>query len=392
MSRISRNALIDSAKGLACIAIVWHHLAFYGPMSDLARQVVPGLIDWLYEYARMAVQVFLVLGGFLAAASLVSHHRLAVEGGARFAEPAQRIARRFVRLVVPYAVALVIAIVVQAAVHPWFDDASVSDVPDLWQLLAHALLLQGVVGEESLSAGVWYVAIDFQLFALTTLVLAVVSRAAAALRARGAGQALARCWPWALSGAQVFVVAGVAASLLYFNRDAGWDMWAVYFFGSYGLGMLAYWAVQSPRTLGAWSWALLIAALALVALELQWRPRIALAAVVALALIVVMRSRAMAGWQGWAPLNRLGQMSYSVFLVHFAVCVLVNAVESYFWPRSVVAALAGMMIAFGLSLMAGHVLYERVECRVPTWRSALRWQAGLVGTGLLTTALMAGLR
>ena len=33
MSRISRNALIDSTKGLACIAIVWHHLAFYGPMS-----------------------------------------------------------------------------------------------------------------------------------------------------------------------------------------------------------------------------------------------------------------------------------------------------------------------------------------------------------------------
>ena len=51
-----------------------------------------------------------------------------------------------------------------------------------------------------------------------------------------------------------------------------------------------------------------------------------------------------------------------------------------------------MGIAFVLSIAAGHLLYERVERHVPTWQSALRWQAGLVGTGLLTTALMAGLR
>lgn len=37
--------------------------------------------------------------------------------------------------------------------------------------MAHALLLQGIVGE-SLSAGVWYVSIDFQLFADTVLLLA----------------------------------------------------------------------------------------------------------------------------------------------------------------------------------------------------------------------------
>ena len=112
----------------------------------------------------------------------------------------------------------------------------------------------------------------------------------------------------------------------------------------------------------------------------------------ALLLVVAMRSPAMQRWQGWAPLSRLGQISYSVFLVHFAVCVLVNAVESYFWPQSVAAAMAGMGIAFVLSIAAGHLLYERVERHVPTWQSALRWQAGLVGTGLLTTALMAGLR
>ena len=386
MPNVQRSAFIDCSKGLACAAIVWHHLAFYGPMSDRVGQVLPGLIDWLREDARMAVQVFLVLGGFLAAASL------APRGHARFDDPGLRIARRFVRLVVPYAVALVLAIVVQAAVRPWFDHPSVSDDPGLWQLLGHALLLQGVLGAESISAGVWYVAIDFQLFALAILLLAGASTAAATLRARFGGDLLNRCWPWAVSAAQALVLLGVAASLLGFNLDAQWDMWAWYFFGAYGLGMLAYWAVQSPRPLGAWGWALLMLALVLAALALQWRPRVALAGATALALVIAMRLPAVLRWPGWPPLNRLGQISYSVFLVHFAVCVGVNAVESHFWPQSIVAAELGMLLAFVLSVAAGHVLYERVERHVPTWQAALRWQAGLVGTGLLTTALLSGMR
>ena len=72
-------------------------------------------------------------------------------------------------------------------------------------------------------------------------------------------------------------------------------------------------------------------------------------------------------------MNRLGQISYSVFLVHFAVCVAVNAVVSWFWPQALGAAAAGMVLAFALSIAAGHLLYERVECQLPSWQEALRW-------------------
>lgn len=385
MPAADRSALIDCTKGLACAAIVWHHLAFYGPLADAARPAMPALIDWLAEYARMAVQVFLVLSGYLTAANL------APQGHARFGDPWARVARRFVRLVVPYAVALLVAIVVAAAVRPWFDHESVSGEPSLWQLVAHALLLQNIVGEESLSAGVWYVAIDFQLFALAVLLLWGVQMLAAAVRARWGAQAVARWWPWSVTGAQALVVAGVAASLYGFNLDVQWDVWAVYFFGAYGLGMLAYWAVQSPRALGAWGWALLMAALVLGALALQWRTRIAVAGGLALAFVAAMRWPAMAAWAGWAQLRRLGRISYSVFLVHFSACLLVNAVVSSLWPGAVAPAVLGMVVAFLLSIAAGHLLYERVERHVPTWRTALRWQAGFVGAGL-AVALAAGLR
>lgn len=61
----SRNTALDQIKAVACLLIVCHHLAFYGPMADALRPVLPGLLTWLDDYARMAVQIFLVLGGYL---------------------------------------------------------------------------------------------------------------------------------------------------------------------------------------------------------------------------------------------------------------------------------------------------------------------------------------
>ena len=381
----TRSALIDCSKGLACAAIVWHHLAFYGPMSDVAHPAMPDLLDWLYEYARMAVQIFLVIGGFLAAASL------APQGLARFDSPWAKIGKRFVRLVVPYAVALMVTIVVSAAIRPWFDHESVSADPDLWQLLAHALLLQGIAGEESLSAGVWYVSIDFQLFAGTVLLLAGVRWVKQLALSRWGAQAVEHWWPWAVTGMQALVVLCAGLSLLNFNLDADLDVWAIYFMGAYGLGMMAYWAVAADKRLTAWSWALLIAALVIGALVYEWRDRIFLAGVTAVLLVIAMRTQAIASWRGFAPLRRLGEISYSVFLIHFSICLLVNAVVNHFWHDSVAAAVVGIPFAFVLSLVAGYALYELVERHVSSWSQALRWQAGLIGAGLLTT-LLAGLR
>lgn len=84
-----------------------------------------------------------------------------------------------------------------------------------------------------------------------------------------------------------------------------------------------------------------------------------------------------------APLVRLGQMSYSVFLIHFAVCLLVNAVVSSLWPTSPGANALGMVAAFALSLVAGQWLYRRVERHTPSLPTLLRWQASLVAAGVL---------
>ena len=82
-------------------------------------------------------------------------------------------------------------------------------------------------------------AIDFQLFLMATLLFAGVR----AVRVLGEHREAL--------GAQSLVVLGMAASLLVFNRQPALDMWGVYFWGSYGMGMVVYWAVRSRRT-GWW--------------------------------------------------------------------------------------------------------------------------------------------
>ncbi len=341
-------------------------------MPDTVWPLAPQFMAWCYDYARMAVQVFLVLGGYLAAASL------APASLARFEAAGVQIARRFVRLSVPYAAALLVAVAVAALVRPWLDGGSVPDSPNILQLLANALMLQDVLGQPALSAGVWYVAIDFQLYAVAVLLLAFARRAAGNAPQRAA-------WLGPL-----LVVFFCGASLLLFNRLVALDVWAIYFFGAYGLGMATWWAVHSRRP-GLWFFGL--AVLGAVALVLEFRPRILLAlgtsawlAFQAVSGLANANTKAQAACLA-TPLVWVGQRSYSIFLVHFSVCLAVNAVFETVWPSDPFAHALGLAIAFALSIAAGALLYQLVERHAASAWQALRWQARLLGGGTLVLAL-----
>lgn len=377
MPSAPRNAFIDAAKALACTAIVWHHLAFYGPISDTLAAAAPGLADWLVQYARMAVEIFLVVAGYLAVASFS-------RAAAQPPKPVwTHIAGRFRRLVVPYCAALSVVILVNALVQPWLDDPHmVGADPTLLQLVTHALLLNGVLGQESLSAGVWYVAIDFQLFALAALLLLGLPRL---LRRFGAadGWWSAHATAWV----QTVTVAGVALSLFWFNREPALDNWALYFFGAYALGLFAYWSAHAPTRRAACLWALLIGVVTALALAQDWRGRIFLAGVTALLLVLAQRAPALARWCRWAPIAFLARISYCVFLIHFALCLAANALVVNLWPDSVAAALLALPVTYLLALAAGWALHEGVERRARTWRVLPEWALGLIGLGLATALL-----
>ena len=353
-----RSFLPDLLRAVGCLLIVLHHLAFYGPMSDVVDESWPRLMDWLADDGRLAVQLFLVCSGYLAAASLADSYEM--DGR----QLLHLLWRRYLRLATPLLVALSLAVLVTESIREDFQHPSLSATPQWPQVLAHVFFLQHVLDMEALSAGVWYVAIDFQLYALTLLVLWGVS---AWGRWRPVGAAHWR--PQALC-LQV-ILALTLLSLLRWNLNTDLDLYGVYFFGAYGMGWLAHRARQSripPK-----GWAVLVA-LGLLAWWVDPRSRITTAWAVALLL-----AAAPAAWVQVTPVLGparrlvawLAQVSYAVFVVHYAVSLVVSALVTNFWAQSLAWNAAGMVLALALSVLGAALLHRWTERQPPSGRAWL---------------------
>ncbi|MDH6168313.1 peptidoglycan/LPS O-acetylase OafA/YrhL [Variovorax boronicumulans] len=370
-----RMPLLDVAKGLACAVIVGHHLSRYGPMPAGAYGLAPDFFGWLADDGRLAVQVFLVIAGFLAAASL------APDGLLRVDRPIARILQRYGRLVMPYLAALTVCVLVAALVRPWLDEDVVPASPSIGQLFAHGLLLQDLLGYESLSTGVWYVAIDFQLFALALVLVGLPAMLSPPTPGSTANPS-SRWMPVLL------VLALAVSSLVLFNRNASLDGTALYFFGAYGLGMLVFWIGRATR---ASTWQSAVALLLLMgagALAVEWRSRIATALVTALLIALAQHWHWLspAKWPVLAvPLQRLGRMSYSLFLIHFPVLLAMNALVANLAPHGPWLDLLGMVATFGLSVAAAALLYRWVESRPASWRGVFALFAALLVSGIVVS-------
>ncbi|MDP2171456.1 MAG: acyltransferase [Rhodocyclaceae bacterium] len=388
MHNCSRIPLIDTIKAVAAQLIVLHHLAWFGPMSDVAATASPLLStgqSWLAEYGRYAVAAFLAVAGYLAAQSL------SPQGLPRDKAPLRMIAQRYLRLVGPYAVALLLAMVSAALARQLMVHDSIGAAPDLWQFFAHLFLLHDLFDFEALSAGVWYIAIDFQLYALLVGLLWIAGRlqrrtaradfvgslprkrrliTVSSFRRKPESRefnnmdtGFRRC-DGLIGISLVLMVAFV--SLFYFNQRDAWDATALYFFGAYALGVGSSWAVQSARPYRFLS---LLALIGVATLIFDFRPRIAVALVVALTLGLAHLHMRSSVDNGSTVLASLGRTSYALFLVHFPVCLLINAVFHHLAPHNPQLNALGIVVAWGASNLAAILFYRHVELRL----SAL-WQ------------------
>jgi peptidoglycan/LPS O-acetylase OafA/YrhL len=312
-------------------------------MSDVVMRVFPGSIEWLYDRARLAVQVFLVCSGFLTAAGMAQMQTLTAQSGLVL------LWRRYLRLVLPLLAALSAAVLVSEIIRPWFDHSSLSAVPRWPQVLAHLTLAQHLLDMEALSAGVWYVAVDFQLYATALLVFFLSQR----LAARSA--ATPSAWRW-----QLWLLL-TAASLLWWGGHASLDDYALYFFSSYGLGFLAFKRRNVCFSGKTWGLVILLALLSWW-MDPRWRlvTALSVAAVLAHAPQTWLQAP-LAHNFGVKAVQWLSQRSYSIFVIHFSVSLAVNAVVSRMWPEQLWPNLLGMLASLGLSVCAGALLYQHVE-------------------------------
>jgi peptidoglycan/LPS O-acetylase OafA/YrhL len=338
-----RSAFIDNIKGMACLLIVFHHLAFYGPMSDVANAVIPKTIDFFFDYARLAVAVFLCVGGFLAGLKL-SEPNFFVKHSVQ-----QVIWQKYLRLVIPYLGAIALAIAASFVASRLMQHDSISAMPDVPQLLSHLFFLQNILGFESLSAGLWYVAIDFQLFAVCASLVFLVEKLSPA------------SWSYKSTRLISLIIfsALTIASVTFFNQHEAYDVWFVYFFATYGLGLLTAFLArsQSHRVL-----ILAVAAVTIFSLYYQdFRERLLLALLIAFLLFSSYESNWSKSKLWNNPLRKIGEMSYSIFLVHFPVSLVVSGVWVQLYPSDPWMNVLGMGLSALLSLLLAIPFYKYIE-------------------------------
>ena len=355
----SQYCLIDVLKVLAAQIIVLHHCVSYGELDSAAKELLPSVSTFLFDYGRYAVQVFLVVAGYLAAQSvgklMAIGHAHTNGFGTRLVM--QLALRRYLRLVGPYVVALLITIVCATLARQWSADEYIGQPETIAQVLAHLFLLQGVLGYESISAGVWYVAIDWQLFTALVVVYAVFKR------------------PMMRIGILAILI---LASLLYFNRHADYENSFIYFIGSYGLGILAYWASilnTINANLGWVSAKKVLLAIALIilvsALHSVWlRNYLALGITF---LLLYAGNRSYSHSQSWlaSAMQWASARAYCAFLIHFAFILLANTALVALHVQSPAIGLGFIALISVMSWIAAGYLYRWVELPIGRWRPAM---------------------
>ena len=354
-----RFVFIDALRGLAAIMVALHHIDRYGPLPEAADTLFPDWIPTAIEDGRVVVQFFLVISGFVIAYSL-RRTTISPRVAGQFA------VRRLIRLGLPYWI-IVFAVFALDMLAPRIGIPSANDpTPTAMQMMAHVFFLQDILGHGSVSAGLWFICIEVQFCLLYVVLLG-----------------LAQQLPWgkrtsagpAGSASLLLVFAPLAVvSLFMFNADVfdidvANDAWVSYFFGTFFLGIIAWWALDGtvPRA-AFWLYVLVV----LVRLAIFPTRQTTVALVAALMIYLAGRGGRLDRWLGARWLQYLGRISYSFFLVHYPVSHVVTSVGYRLTGDSPRAALGWLVLAFVLSLAAAQGFYVLVEA--PAFRLAKQWQ------------------
>ncbi len=286
-------------------------------------------------------QVFFVISGFVMAKTMSGRHWTRGEFG-RF------LAHRYCRLGLPYLAVIVLAMVACAIGRGWLPDELIGPPPKLSQLLAHTIFLQDILGYGSMSAGLWFVCINFQLGLLYALMLWMRDTL---VQSKTAGN-----WE-KLPLAAGFLLS--LCSLFYFNLHDPWSVWCVYYFGEFFLGVLAEAALRDPAMRKWFAGYVMIVAAALAE---HWRWRLTTSTCAGLLLYFSeLRGARQLWWSANGIVSYLGRTSYSLFLVHYPVLLVVAAVWMRMGWNSTSQIIGGLAIAFVASLAAAGIFYRFVE-------------------------------
>jgi peptidoglycan/LPS O-acetylase OafA/YrhL len=343
-----RLAGLDGLRGLAALYVVVNHVflrAFPGYPVDHA----PVWAAWLI-YGRFAVVVFIVLSGFSLALS-PARHGWRLDGISKFAR------RRARRILPAYWAALAFSLAVAWLIVPQPGNG----VPDAKSVLVNGLLVQNIVGAHSPNAAFWSMAVEAQLYLLFPLLLLAVRR-------------------WGATVMLAIVTLVVAAVGIFgphiprvdtFVIQSPPDLAALFAVGILAAGIVS---VGSTRRSWPWAWLALAAAVPVLAM-IRWQGSVwtlhhlfwvdlALGPAIAclLAGLATGRPAPLLHLLDARPIRSLGASSYSLYLTHAPIVVIVyEKIVAGRVPQGVPAFVVSLALVLPLTIVFARVFASVFE-------------------------------
>jgi peptidoglycan/LPS O-acetylase OafA/YrhL len=356
---------LDGIRGAAALFVVLHHcwlLSFPG----YPRNTGPWWLGWLI-YGHFAVVVFIVLSGFslAIAPSRAGWHLRSVGDFAR---------RRAWRILPPYWAALAFSL----AIAWWVVAQPLEHEPTAKSVVVHGFLVQDVFGSPSPNGAFWSIAVEAQLYILFPLLLFVRRRWGPALllvsmtaivvatSATASHQALVdklmRLTP---QFAALFTAGIVAAGILVASDGTRRLPWHWLTLAAVVPVVVIVAARGSVWTVGNFVW-----------VDLALGPATALL----LAGVAVGRPRALVRLLETRPLQRLGSCSYSLYLTHSPIVVMVNrAVRELDVSPGMPTFLLTLVIAVPLAVVFALSFSSIFEIPFQRRRSWAAWRDVVAG-------------
>jgi peptidoglycan/LPS O-acetylase OafA/YrhL len=343
-----RLAGLDGIRGLAAGYVVVYHIflrAFPGSPVDRA----PFWAAW-FIYGRFAVVVFIVLSGFSLALS-PARYGWRLDGISRFAH------RRARRILPAYWAALVFSLAVAWLIVPQPGNG----VPDAKSVLVNGLLVQNLVRAHSPNGAFWSMAVEAQLYLLFPLLLLMVRR----------WSAIAMLATVTLVVAAVGIVGPHVARLDTFVIHSPPDLAALF-----ALGVLSAGIVGAGRARRSWPWGrLALASVVPVLATIWWQGSVwtinhlfwvdlALGPAIAclLAALATGHVAHLRRVLDARPIRSLGASSYSLYLTHGPIVVVVyEKIVAGRVPQGAPAFLVTVALALPLTIVFARVFASFFE-------------------------------
>src|SRR5262245_10056905 len=301
---LDRLSGLDGIRGLAALYVVLYHTYL---RSFPGNPVVTGpwWTAWLI-YGRFAVVTFIVLSGFCLASSPARH-------GWRLAGLGRYASRRAWRSLPPYWATLAFSLAVAWLVVPQPGQAE----PNTRSVVVHGLLLQNVVASNSPNRALWSIAVEAQLYVALPIMLLVVRRAGAFLMLAAV--------------ALVMIGIGTLASPNFIWVSAP-DLG-----GLFAVGVVAAGIFTASERVRSWPWHwLALAAASPVLAVMVWRGSVwtinnlfwvdlAIGPAIGCLLVAVVTGKpaTLVRALDSRPLTSLGSFSYSLYLTHSPIVVVI---------------------------------------------------------------------